>query len=84
MPGESLGQDRSDGGIPVFLLKDDDHADAGFVDKIPSKLIEKGVPVSLDDAWKDKVTDVLWEHLTKKNILDFRKWKTKALVDPGE
>ena len=35
-------------------------------------------PVSLDDAWKDKITDVDWEHLTKKNILDFSKWKTKA------
>ena len=22
-------------------------------------------PVSLDEAWKDKVTDVLWEHLEK-------------------
>ena len=35
-------------------------------------------PVSLDDAWKDKVTDVLWEHLEKNYILDFSKWKTKA------
>ena len=35
-------------------------------------------PVSLDEARKNKVTDVDWEHLTKKNILDFRKWKTKA------
>ena len=35
-------------------------------------------PVSLDDAWKDKITDVDWEQLKKKNILDFGKWKTKA------
>ncbi len=35
-------------------------------------------PVSLDEAWKAKVTDVLWEHLEKKYILDFSKWKTKA------
>ena len=35
-------------------------------------------PVALDDAWEEKQHDIEWEHLTKKNILDFSKWKTKA------
>ena len=35
-------------------------------------------PVSLDETWKDKVTDVDWEHLTKKNILDFSESETPA------
>lgn len=38
-------------------------------------------PVALDDAWKEKVKDVVWEHLKKKKyILDFSKWKTKAFA----
>jgi len=44
-------------------------------------------PISLDDSWKSKVLgsrgasdgpDVDWEHLGKKHVLDFSKWKTKA------
>lgn len=36
-------------------------------------------PVALDEAWKDKVLnnpDVSWEHLGKKNVLDFSQWET--------
>lgn len=41
-------------------------------------------PVALDDSWKTKLEDTaadrkLWRRLTQKNILDFSKWKTKAL-----
>ncbi|MCH8046689.1 MAG: toll/interleukin-1 receptor domain-containing protein [Planctomycetes bacterium] len=40
-------------------------------------------PVALDDTWKEKTdSDVLWGQLTKKNILDFSKWKTKAFEQP--
>ena len=35
-------------------------------------------PVTLDDAWKGKMNDVLWRQVKKKNVLDFSKWKTKA------
>lgn len=41
-------------------------------------------PVALDDSWKsrtfgnDSEERVLWRTLTRKNILDFSKWKTKA------
>ncbi len=41
-------------------------------------------PVALDDSWKSKAFDndteerALWRTLTRKNILDFSKWKTKA------
>jgi hypothetical protein len=40
--------------------------------------------VALDDSWKAKVGDPksderqLWRSLTKDNVLDFSKWKTKA------
>ena len=35
-------------------------------------------PVALDDAWKKRRYEVEREHITKKNIIDFSKWKTKS------
>ncbi len=40
-------------------------------------------PIALDDSWKSKLDRdesdrALWRTLTKKNVLDFSKWKTKA------
>ena len=35
-------------------------------------------PVTLDVAWKEKMNDVLWGQVEKKNVLDFAEWKTKA------
>ena len=35
-------------------------------------------PVALDDSWRNRMDDVLWRQLKKKNIIDFSKWKTKA------
>jgi uncharacterized protein YjbI with pentapeptide repeats len=38
-------------------------------------------PIALDDAWKDKMDDLLWEQALKNNVLDFSGWKTHAF-DP--
>ncbi len=35
-------------------------------------------PVAIDASWEDKMGDVLWRQVKKKNVLDFAKWKTKA------
>jgi len=40
-------------------------------------------PIALDDTWKSKLESdesdrVLWRTLTKKNVVDFSKWKSKA------
>ncbi|MBW1782847.1 MAG: toll/interleukin-1 receptor domain-containing protein [Deltaproteobacteria bacterium] len=34
-------------------------------------------PVALDDAWKNKMDDVLWRQLNKKFVIDFSAWKTR-------
>ena len=40
-------------------------------------------PVALDEAWKDKMNEVLWEQvLTTKHVLDFSKWATEAEFEP--
>lgn len=39
-------------------------------------------PITLDDAWKEKMDDPNWSHLPDKLILDFAKWKTKAFEEP--
>ena len=40
-------------------------------------------PVALDKAWKDKMSEVLWEQvLTTKHVLDFSKWETNAQFEP--
>ena len=33
-------------------------------------------PVALDDAWKSKQDDVLWEPAMKFNVLDFSRWES--------
>lgn len=42
------------------------------------------LPIALDEAWKTKVKQagsvVLWRQITKKNILNFSQWKTKAFA----
>lgn len=35
-------------------------------------------PVALDDTWKAKTNDVVWEPVFDKLVLDFSKWKSKA------
>ena len=35
-------------------------------------------PIAVDDSWKAKMDEPEWAHLSKKLVLDFSKWKTKA------
>ena len=34
-------------------------------------------PVTLDDAWKAKMNNVLWRQVKKSHVLDFSKWETE-------
>ena len=70
----------------VLLVLSEDSVESDWVEHEmkAARRIEKAeerellCPVALDEAWKEKQYEVEWEHMTKKKILDFSKWKTKA------
>ena len=39
-------------------------------------------PVTLDDAWKGEMNDVLWRQVKKRHVLDFSKWETGGEFAP--
>lgn len=39
-------------------------------------------PVALDEAWHEKMEDVLWRQLKRVYVLDFSSWKTKKFDEP--